>query len=574
MAKYYGRDIEAWNVGHYFNVGLMDSPKMWQLWAGNYGSMFQSFGLRVRETCGWLIGARIFGYIIQQLNANRPVMVVVESNHAIVVVGYDNFGFWIHDPSGASVSSITGKAPNTSRLARIKFGWNELESAFFNNLSVIKAPFPAYTIVLEGAPAGASPLSASLKSMIVDSEGRLITGGFDISRSAGPAQAPNEAIFQWDGRFPQGYWFAPRPGFYPSTLANSDDMYLAVQLHNSDNVSQSVTVEVSLSDERIYRGSALTLDRASSSQKTDIFFTPPYHFKDGTPNQRFPGTHQLRVDLFSGGNLVDSIPVTLEIAPAKPSGVKKEVVGSGVKVTWTANPEASFTSLEYQVYREGVYLGTTTAREYTHAGGKFADAYTVVASHPPTKLRSPISLPAEGIGALVYVREGEPVIQTTTPDPKGEERVTITESGVQVTFKNLSNSITWDTVPTELIANAVYPFRFYPSWSKHEVSGAQLGDAVAANAFIGAFWAGTTREPRAPLGSDPSRVNNAFWMSSGYYSASDCNCFRRDIEPWSWPTTLRGYDEPNQTFYLVIEIQTARQYSTIYWKYVEKKPAN
>jgi len=101
IAKYAGYDYQGPNFAALMNKSIESGIRIMTDWWG-FDKNLNNNGIKTEVVSpGWTNTDNLCGYIIEKLRDGKPVLVVNDENsHAFVVIGYDNNGFYINDPSG------------------------------------------------------------------------------------------------------------------------------------------------------------------------------------------------------------------------------------------------------------------------------------------------------------------------------------------------------------------------------------------------------------------------------------------------------------------------------------------
>ena len=331
------------------------------------------------------------GFLIDRLRNARPVWIGVTSfapgqgDHAVLVVGYDHVGFYIHDPSGAMVKYILERRRNSvseedlqKKLAcfRIRFDeWRDMLGswgfgALRANLAYVNVEHPAV------------PKTATLQLLAAPFE----DPGLSFLRKDLTAADTRQIQFRWNGLAKGGCGF--------SRASTTDGNLWATEgLSNSDEVEVFYAVAHNSSDERFSGYITVNLDDRPLEQRIDgpaprEAARFPVQVAEETTNQRvelvsernpsrsqqlvkdaltFPrwplplGEHRLVVTLHAdSGKELDTVVVPFVMKPAVVPNVRvaRRPVTQRThqdRVSWDASPEEArlgAANCVYQVYRQ------------------------------------------------------------------------------------------------------------------------------------------------------------------------------------------------------------------------------
>ncbi|MDB6036786.1 MAG: hypothetical protein JWM99_627, partial [Verrucomicrobiales bacterium] len=466
LAKFSGADIEAWDVGKHFGVRLDQGPKPTALYSGNYAALFAQEKIPVLENGTWIHPPNFYAYLIAQLDAGHPVMTLVQYGaHAVVVVGYDSTGVFVHDPSGHSIQTA-GLPVDFTNLGAFHLTWDQWRKALFaQNLlgRLVQLPLPFWTLVLQPIPAPPAPAQTiSLFSAVPLGGNNYSTPFFEAVRTVGNRNVKGQFI--WDGTTAKGYRFASDPEFGPENLANSDKLALSVHAHNLSGSTVTLAVRALLDNTKVFENTSVALAPKATTKEVPIFpDAKPYDLRTGVAGLLAPGWHNLRIELFSGADVLDSIPIDLLIGPAKPEKFRFIEVPEGMRLTWFPNPEEVFSKIEYIISVNGVPVGITAEKQFLHPNGTAANVYTVTARDTVNGLESPASEPAVKLEGIPLYRDADPVI---TGDVGEFSSITPTSGKIvgsnPKTDAGSTVTVTWPEPPPILSSSDNFSFTVLP----------------------------------------------------------------------------------------------------------------
>lgn len=358
LLKFYGRDIEIWELAHIYGANPNIGVSM-----AYYSTVYQSLGFEINVTYGgWDEPKDMTGFIQSMLATNRPVRVGIQRiNHDFLVVGFDKEGIWINDPSGACLEDLRGGASlDENNLGPVRLTWQEWfgKTNWINGKPIRSGPGGLlgtnsggkYThVVKKGDPSPIPAVTMTLLSWDLQ---------FKIPR---PANFPRDLFnrFTWDGTKPGGYEFG---GAIPPVLiglpkadpTNSDTLHqFTVTLSNStaQDVKNAV-VELYLDGKLLRSKKGIELPAGITNEKIDVMENAPYDF---TSQPLALGSHNLQVLLKVGSETTDKVSVRFSQGPSRPAGLTAIRSGDKVKLAWNPNPEEAkgLGDVAYVVWRDG-----------------------------------------------------------------------------------------------------------------------------------------------------------------------------------------------------------------------------
>ena len=393
LLKFYDKDVEIWEIAHFFNLNTEHGSETSNLYKGQYKGLFARYGLNIQDgTTGyWRRFDSLKGFLMGQLHKNRPVLVALYyGRHAVVVTGYDREGIWIHDPQGVAIGWAEGKTPEQvdglkNQLSQAKLSWELWEKAV-HGLGV--SPFAvdartlfdpildplAYTIVVtDAAPANVLPATITVGS---PRERKGQEAAFNQQNDFSlfhidPDTGVERNVFTWDGTQPKGYKFATKAFDAPNLLTNSDLLeQLNLSANNGDPYqAYAATVKAFIDTgkdtrEMIQKNVLLP---ANTSQLQLSLWDPGNPLRFNKLAKPFPpGDHVLRLELAVNGKPkpVDLISISFTLRPAQVQNVR--VVYSkedrSANVTWDKNIDDVY-GLEYVVLMNRKEVGSTRGYE-------------------------------------------------------------------------------------------------------------------------------------------------------------------------------------------------------------------
>ena len=572
MFKYYGKDIEAWEVARYFEMPPDDGPTLLRLGIGSYDRLFESFGLEIDDISAWVSLDHFRTYLIKQIDRGHPLMVLVQNAiHAIVVVGYDASGVYLHDPSGFSI--LNAKGVNTAaelfpNLGRSYFTWEQFKTALFGRKKLgieFNVYLPVWALRIKNEPAP-PPIPVTMTILGVNQT------DFFLNRPIhGTA---NTSDFVWNGEFPDGYQFAPKRKFSPPDHpVNDDEMALKLTLNNTSAASRAVDIEVKLNGQTmIQTPSPITIPAMTTRHTLDLVpFTQAVPFQAPSRPLR-AGKQKMWISLKSNGVLLDWIPIDIETGPSVPQNLKAESDPNGVRLTWDPIPEAFTSDIEYEIFQGILDRGRNNVSSFIVRGGATSTAYRVRARDLSTGRAGPFTDPvtSETKAKAYQLSEG--------PTIEDGEHISDTHATAR-SGPNLQ-TVTWTAPPAQLDPGEEFTI---------ELTGTSSGPASFKYAPSGPFGSFSTPRGLSPGWISASAIvnptgatRNGFADGSaraGYFrvSVEDCPpdpqtrqfCYEPLAE--SFTQTLKAPVD-RQEFWIVVRLggfdsETSLLGGLVSWKY-------
>ena len=486
--KYYGKDIEAWEVARYFEMPPDDGPTLLRLGIGSYDRLFGSFGLEIDDISGWASLDHFRTYLTKQIDRGHPLMVLVQNAiHAIVVVGYDASGVYVHDPSGFSI--LNAKGVNTAaelfpNLGRSHFTWDQFKSALFGRKKLgieFNVYLPVWALRIKNEPAP-PPLPITMTILGVNQN------DFFLNR---PIHGTgNTSNFIWNGEFPEGYHFEPKGKFSPPEHpANDDEFALKLTLNNTSTTPRPVDIEITLNGKTmIQTPSPITIPASTTRHTLDLVpFTQSIPLQASPSRTLKSGQQKMWISLKSNGVLLDWIPINIETGPSVPQNLKAESDPNGVRLTWDPIPEAFTSDIEYEIFQGILDRGRNNVSSFLVRGGSTSTSYRVRARDLSTGRAGPFTDPVTS--------QTEAKAYQLSEGPNIEEGDHIT--GSQATAHSGPNlqTVTWTAPPAQLDPGEEFTI---------ELAGSSSGPASFKYAPSGPFGSFST-----PRGLSPG------WISAG-----------------------------------------------------------
>ncbi|MBI3465123.1 MAG: C39 family peptidase [Planctomycetes bacterium] len=351
------------------------------------------------EANGFVRAEALNGYLMYHLNQGRPVWVGFPyAGHAVVVVGFDRNGFYVHDPSGVLIEYTIGKAAaqradSEGKLATHFIPWERWDivadgNAFkaiainkflntqdeikwyssgreaFNRFNPLAYLYSNQTLVVTSPQPAGRTLSLQLmpntKSFVIKHERQLPSGRKTLTL---PVR------FFWNGTYANGWAFVHTITDedlveHPPGILCGNDLIQMLRpfVSNTSDREATVKVEVSFDGELLASGPT-TLAAQTVQRPMDLKdFALRGKKTDGLNLQdaKLPlGKHLLRFELYeegSGGQSrpVDSQELETPLAPQMVLGVRAtEQDDRSVEIAWRPSPEEQWpnTKIVYQIRR-------------------------------------------------------------------------------------------------------------------------------------------------------------------------------------------------------------------------------
>lgn len=371
LLKYYGRDTEIWSIAESFGADYTTGLNAGNFLRGLYAAYLAGHGLQVEQShLGWVDATALTGYVKYQLRQGRPVwLAAANAGHAVVVVGFDETGMYINDPSGFLFDFAHAKADDGHMaVAHIasRDWFRALDANFFSK----EAPLgmKQTLVVVNARPSAVPPLTMSVLSRDVQ---------FRIPRPKDVgASITND--FQWDGtKKPHGHCFVGLDTYPPAMFVGTPDnnpgnadtlSKFTVSLANSLDEPAQVSVLLLLDGQKL-REQKLTVPPRSSNVELDLMEKEPYAFQQ---HPLRPGPHQFQLALSKDGQVVDFSNIHFVMGPAVPSGFKAERLQGHLakmfKLSWDPNPEAraGWAKITYDIWADGKWVSRAGSNSWVH----------------------------------------------------------------------------------------------------------------------------------------------------------------------------------------------------------------
>ena len=340
-------------------------------WAGGLGRVLSAYQPELTRV-PWFEPSAAALYICRNLTAGQPVYVdLYKIQHAVVAVGYDHRGLYIHDPSGHAFQA----AGMTDYLDRIREGrvaavllpWEK----YIQLSTRWRLPIPIYTYVMRAPMSGQPPVSVQL----------LHDNVAFIHPTPIPylTKRPWISNYAWDGQCYKGHTTVIRN--YSATLENRADFLTNASQQttpshpcNGDRYSITalvsspvpapgeITVQAFLDDQPL--GPPQTWDPPSGGMeaqrsKSPMDLTPVTG--EPLPFRVDPGPAKLRADVCVDGVRIDYEEITLNFGPSRVSNVRLTPEPDGIYLEWDPAPEYGVTYV-IRIVENELAFGVEVAR--------------------------------------------------------------------------------------------------------------------------------------------------------------------------------------------------------------------
>lgn len=241
LLSYYGTDAKPREVASYFNAACADGLELEEIFNERMQDYLNSLGyLGITKFKTWNLlfygntPSEFETYIKTALGSGKPVWLSIrDQNHAVVIVGANDEGIFVNDPSGDLIRYVRGMdAAVPSGWVAEYLTWDEFHSVWHYYLNVFDPEF--YTIYFDALPdLPESPLAVELDaSFFVHSKPRAA-----------------DVIAQWNGRMIHGFEFSPtnlgdiprEPNSdYGVNLYSSDTAQIGMRISNASSQSRTI----------------------------------------------------------------------------------------------------------------------------------------------------------------------------------------------------------------------------------------------------------------------------------------------------------------------------------------------
>lgn len=431
MLKAYGKDTEIWELARWnrsrFKAGTVSTiiglgaglGDFWQVW-GSAEDMFTDRGLPVEHfRLPWTDALQLYSYLVRNVRAGQPVMMTIGNFHAVVVIGCDEDGVYVNDPSGALfelIDILKGKSgiADADKLAGLHVSWEDLRRALSVSITGGSRLGLTWTLCIPKARSLGSPATVQL------CYNNLIFAHPNPSPRS--VEHPN-VYFAWDGSAEGGYRFcydcgddastaaahnnpdSPSAHIQPLYATMSDTMYLSVLLNNPTDAPMKASLTSTFGEKSLIPKPYVCTIPA---RRTHFEATFVHDVKVRALGLDV-GIHPLRVELVADGSLADEIQFDVKLGPSQVTGLELKNLESGDGLlTWKGVPEKDVVYFVYAVSFDGITNKYSTNLRQTTRETQFkfeapqktrpARCWSVVARHDPTKLEGPPSDYVEDVG--------------------------------------------------------------------------------------------------------------------------------------------------------------------------------
>jgi len=214
LLSYLGEDVKPKDVARAFSKGPREGTPPSELFSQEYWDYIHSFGyeaeIQVWKRSYLLGGSPVLldNYIIGSIENRNPVFLGIDDkHHAIVIVGVDDVGICVHDPSGAVTGEIKG---DSSHRIGVHLTWEEFHSLFSLFSGFLKPELT--TVRIDAIPSPPRfPATIELIPAWYDESVPLEEPVFWTSPSSFGFMSPDDFPYMvtWDGQKKYGYYTVP-----------------------------------------------------------------------------------------------------------------------------------------------------------------------------------------------------------------------------------------------------------------------------------------------------------------------------------------------------------------------------
>ncbi len=377
MIHAHGGDVSVSEFANKFRVDFLTAMgNAGGYWLGFLGEALQPYQPKLSRA-PWMNPAAASLYICANLAEGRPVYVdIFQMQHAIVAVGFNHNGLYVHDPAGTALvyAGFTDvrERLKEGRLAAVMIPWEKFLGMACG--AGERVPKPIYTYVLN------VPLANRPVSVQVLHDGLAFV---HPTPTPYPQKNPWLANFAWDGRMYRGQTFQlvkqdpfwddrgnwlgmANVNAYPNHPCNGDKISLRAVVGTPVPPPGPITVQAFLEDQPIGPARSVTVPAAGPATihlaNIQADLTPLKG--DDLPFAVLPGPNKLRVDVCVGGARVDSEEITAQFGPSRPANLRfTPRTDGGTDLEWDPAPEYGVeykVRLAEKVLSWGRELATTT----------------------------------------------------------------------------------------------------------------------------------------------------------------------------------------------------------------------
>jgi len=350
MVHAHGGQASVSEIANYFRLEFlqgMGNPSGY--WKGGLGKVLSAYQPELTRV-PWFEPSAAALYICRNLSAGQPVYVdLYKIQHAVVAVGYDHRGLYIHDPSRHAFISL-GETDSldrirAGRIAAVLLPWEK----YVQLATRWRLPIPIYTYVMRAPMAGQVPGSVQL---LHDNVTFIHPTPIPYSK-----QMPWVSNYAWDGRLPHGTTTMIK-GQFPLVEARGDFLakvaYQTTPSHpcNGDKYSITalvscpmpppgeITVQAFLDDQALGPPKTVNVPPGGMEAqrgKIEVDLAPVSG--ETLPFRVDPGPARLRADVRVNGVRTDYEEITLPFGPSRVSNARFTPEADEVYLEWDAAPE-------------------------------------------------------------------------------------------------------------------------------------------------------------------------------------------------------------------------------------------
>lgn len=378
LMKAHGGHMETWDIAKPFQIKFLTAlTACTGYWFKGLNPLYDRQALVPDlSQAPWVEPLEAALFIVENLRLRRPVYVDVYGvQHAVLAVGFNEQGLYIHDPSG-TLAIKSGRSDawdlyRQGRLAAVLITWEQfIATCRYSPILQL-----VYTSVVTNRPVSASPVSVTVLS--------------DDLHFIHPLPAPFnprfpwKLVWVWDGETQEGFRFQPKAqGPYRPDVVNSllniyektaplypslsDKIFLRATAANAAPGATEVELKVSLNGMTV--GSPVKQMIPQPGGTAGPPYTSHAYLDLGPlagidlPAGLSPGSNPLLVEARVGGQLVDDARLDITFGPCVPQNLRLESEQDEIVLLWDPVPHAG---VEYHVYYVEKDLGAGTRQTVT-----------------------------------------------------------------------------------------------------------------------------------------------------------------------------------------------------------------
>lgn len=442
----YGHAVQPHQVAEVFGKTKSQGASLWPIIGTDLDDISAKLKLPsvpiTQHALGTLTEKNLRGWLIHQLRNGRPVWVGLphykgfsfpgRSDHAILVVGYDHVGFYVHDPSGALIKELLIRRKRNPRsdpkvddekLALFHVRYDEWQHTLYPSFFQYR-PWSVSSAFVD-ADGGQSQKTITIQLVSRDHATVSGEGGIHFARDEIVFADQKDVYYYWNGLAPGGGGFSPtavddaKVGI--EGLCNSDRLKsFYVLLHNTSDTDFhgrvilklngtpiGVSVDAKVPAETTNRPIELTSKASPTETQAPRVITRPYvniearsrlslrEAFDFIQHPLVQDTYSLEVEVLSENQVLDRdsvvFPARAAIVPPPKAEKVPRADGRPVhRITWRPSREETRVGRErirYSVHRIVMEGDGIASRGYLESpiqrreDGTYATEYVLV-EHP------------------------------------------------------------------------------------------------------------------------------------------------------------------------------------------------